>query len=560
MENLIIGIINTSLFLFLVLINIFLCFAFGNYFIKKVIPPNSDQQSFNSKDFNIIVLLGFIIICNLLSFVNFFFKINYLIFITLIILSLFSLKNYKSILLVKKNYKIYFYCLITILFFSKISMISYFASDTGYYHVPTIRIYNDHNTIFGLANLFPQYGFNNLNFYYSSMITGNPFLLRFFAVPTVLFFFIISLYVFNCRKEYNNNFIFLILLGGHFYFNTKYLSSITPDFYVNCLSLIIFSEIYLKTIIKKDLSEKSFIFILLLAVAIVTIKLSSIFLSSLIILYLFIFYNKKFLFKKFKKLLFLISIILIIFFTKNILYSGGLFFPTNVVVFDLLWSVPNEISQYFLSWIKSFAKNPNLIPEKVLINYDWIYIWLKKTDKIFILSLLASFLLYLSNIIINPNQIIFRNKKLNFLICIYLLSIVFWFLNAPDIRFSLMQNIFLFILVVHLNQIYKSKFNNLISKLSIPAFFIVCIYAFVYLNFINIYLNYQKLEFKHGWRSIKNYKYNLKRYEEVNGLNFYFIEGYCWFEKTLCTSGGQYFDYKTKVKKFYKNYIIYLEK
>ena len=123
-----------------------------------------------------------------------------------------------------------------------------------------------------------------------------------------------------------------------------------------------------------------------------------------------------------------------------------------------------------------------------------------------------------------------------------------------------MQNIFLFILVVHLNQIYKSKFNNLISKLSIPSLFIVCIYAFVYLNFINIYLNYQKLEFKHGWRSIKNYKYNLKRYEEVNGLNFYFIEGYCWFEKTLCTSGGQYFDYKTKVKKFYKNYIIYLEK
>ena len=43
-------------------------------------------------------------------------------------------------------------------------MISYFASDTGYYHIPTIKIYNDYNTIFGLANLFPQYGFNNLNF------------------------------------------------------------------------------------------------------------------------------------------------------------------------------------------------------------------------------------------------------------------------------------------------------------------------------------------------------------------------------------------------------------
>ena len=87
-------------------------------------------------------------------------------------------------------------------------MISYFASDTGYYHIPIIKIYNDYNTIFGLANLFPQYGFNNLNFYYSAMITANPFLLRFFALPTVLFFFIVSIYIYNSRKNYNNNFIF----------------------------------------------------------------------------------------------------------------------------------------------------------------------------------------------------------------------------------------------------------------------------------------------------------------------------------------------------------------
>ena len=439
-------------------------------------------------------------------------------------------------------------------------MISYFASDTGYYHIPIIKIYNDYNTIFGLANLFPQYGFNNLNFYYSAMITANPFLLRFFALPTVLFFFIVSIYIYNCRKNYNNNFIFLILLGGHFYFNAKYLSSITPDFYVNCLSLIIFSEIYINTIVKnRDLDDKPFIFILFLSVAIITVKLSSIFFSLSTILYIFIFYKKKFFSKKFLRLFSLIAFILIIFFFKNILYSGSLFFPTNLGTFNFLWSVPNEISEYFLSWIKSFARDPSLVPEKVLSNYDWISIWFKSTDKIFILSLLASILIYLSNIITNLNQIILKNKKINFLIFIYLLSILFWFFNAPDIRFSLMQNIFIFILVINLNKIYNKELNSLITKLSLPALFAVFLYTFIYLNLINIYLNFQKLEFKNGWRTINNYEYNLKSHKKINGLDIYFIEGYCWFEKSLCTSGGQYLNYKTNVKKFSKNYIIYLK-
>ena len=38
MENLLLDIINTSLFSLLVLINIILCFTFGNYTLKRIIP------------------------------------------------------------------------------------------------------------------------------------------------------------------------------------------------------------------------------------------------------------------------------------------------------------------------------------------------------------------------------------------------------------------------------------------------------------------------------------------------------------------------------------------
>ena len=293
MENLLINIVNTSLFALLVLINIILCFTFGSYVLKKTFPLEANYQFLEKKNSSIIIIIGFIIICSSLSVINLFFKINYLIFIILLMILVFNLKKYYKNFLIKKKYKIYLIYLIIILFLSKISMISYFTSDTGYYHIPTIKIYNDYNTIFGLANLFPQYGFNNLNFYYSSMITANPLLLRYFSVPTVVFFFITSLYIFKSRKEYKNKFTFLILLGGHFYVNVKYLSSIAPDFYVNCICLIIFSEIYILLINKKRPSTQTLLQLIFLSIMIITIKLSSIFFSFLIISYLLIFYKKK---------------------------------------------------------------------------------------------------------------------------------------------------------------------------------------------------------------------------------------------------------------------------
>lgn len=560
MESLIINIANTSLFLLLVLINITLCLVFGEYFLKKLTLSKSNYEISENKNTCIAIIIGFTVICSLLSFVNLFLKINYLIFVISLIIFLLALKKYKANYLIKKKYITYTIYLIIILFLSKISMISYFASDTGYYHAPVVKIYNNYNTIFGLANLFPQYGFNNLNFYYSSMITANPFLLRFFSVPTVVFFFITSLYLYSCRKEYNNKFTFLILLGGHFYINVKYLASIAPDFYVNCICLIIFSEIYIQSIIKKDISNQSLIQITFLSIIIITIKLSSAFFSLSIISFLLIFYKKKFLSYIFVRVFFFILVLLIIFFSKNILYSGSLFFPTGIGTFELLWSVPKELSNDILGWVKSFARNPNSVPEEVLINYDWIYIWFQNTDKIFLLSIFSSIFIYLLNLLAYPKEIILKNKKLNYLIFIYFFSIIFWFLNAPDTRFSLMLNVFLFLLVIDINLIYKKKLNNLILKLSKPVLSIVFIYAFVYLNFINIYLNHNKLEFKNGWRSINNHEFKLKNYEVINGLNFYFIEGYCWFEETLCTSGGKYFNYKTKVKNLKNNFIIYLEK
>ena len=421
MENFLINIFNTTLFSLLVLINIILCFAVGEYFLKKTTSSEFNYQISFNKNTYIAVIIGFTIICSLLSFINLFLKINYLIFIIFIIISLFPLAKYKSNFLITKKYKTYAVYLIIILFLSKISMISYFASDTGYYHIPVIKIYNDYNTIFGLANLFPQYGFNNLNFYYSAMITANPFLLRFFSLPTVVFFFITSLYIFSCKKEYKSKFTFLILLGGHFYINVRYLSSIAPDFYVNCLCLVIFSEIYIQSIVKKNISDQSLLQIIFLSIIIITIKLSSIFFSLSIISFLLTFYGRNFLSYKFIKFFILIFILLIIFFSKNILYSGSLLFPTGIGTFDLLWSVPKELSLNSLSWIKSFARNPNSVPEEVLLNYEWIYIWFQNTDKIFLLSIFSSISIYLLNLLAYPKEIILKNKKLNYLI-LYIFS------------------------------------------------------------------------------------------------------------------------------------------
>ena len=145
MENLLINIVNTLLFTLLVLTNIILCFTFGNYVLRKTFPLKSDYQVLENKNLSITVIFGFIIICSLLSIINLFFKINYSIFIILLIILIFSLKKFYKKFLIKKKYKTYLIYLIIILFLSKISMISYFTSDTGYYHIPTIKIYDISN-------------------------------------------------------------------------------------------------------------------------------------------------------------------------------------------------------------------------------------------------------------------------------------------------------------------------------------------------------------------------------------------------------------------------------
>ena len=80
MENLLINIVNTSLFGILVLINIILCFAFGNYVLRKIFRFETNYQFLENKNISITVIIGFIIICSFLSIINLFFKINYLIF------------------------------------------------------------------------------------------------------------------------------------------------------------------------------------------------------------------------------------------------------------------------------------------------------------------------------------------------------------------------------------------------------------------------------------------------------------------------------------------------
>ena len=159
-------------------------------------------------------------------------------------------------------------------------------------------------------------------------------------------------------------------------------------------------------------------------------------------------------------------------------------------------------------------------------------------------------LIYLIYFVANPKYIIFKNKKLNYLIFVYFFSIIFWFLYVPDIRFSLMLNVFLFLLVIDINLIYKKKLNNLIFNLSIPALSIIFIYTFIYLNFINIYLNHKTLVFKGGWRSIDNHDFKLKC-DEL-GVNFINLNHNCENNNPISLSAYLRLN---EISKNYKHFI-----
>ena len=363
-----------------------------------------------------------------------------------------------------------------------------FVFDSGNYHTQNIKWIREWSVVRGLGNLQPQLGFNPMFFPLSALFTLDfmAFGKKILIYPiNAITYSIILLELLQRQKRYfsidiTKSAFFLAIFLISLLFVPFRISSPSPD--IICTSLIIATIILF---FENDRSTILPALILLLP----TYKLSSV---LVVILLGFWFIKNR---TRTSSVIILVLALLIYFpfFVRNYYLTGYLIFPfAHIDLFDTVWKVPKSSVLIEYDVIKSWARQPNNLD---IVNYplsQWVPIWWKRTDILNQLLALSYFLPFLCI----PLGLYFQRKK-HLLLSVFLCATaLFWFFNAPDVRFAfgfifVSIGVFIF-LVAHFFKDSLSKRRKLIFPL-ITVIWLLGILFFHRSHFQNIFKNPEQL-------------------------------------------------------------------
>ena len=458
------------------------------------------------KNFFLDVFLGFVNISFIVTIIHFFFKINQFISIFIFILGIiffFYKKNISSIRLFKIE-NIYFCGIIILLI--PIFLSQKYHEDFGYYHLPYAISFLEEKIIFGFANIDNSFVYNSiwLNLYSIFFINDKNF--NFLTLPSFLLFLSFILFSFNQlilnNKKLISDYYLLITL---FYFILKFtrISEFGVDLPASIFSILaIYYFLRFSENVSKTSKTEYFFLILIFSIFSILVKLSTI---PIILLptFLYVKYFKDLKFDIFKLNFFFIYILLITFFFQQFIYTGCLFFPSNLTCLEVSWFSEDNINlskqlELINKGYFSLAKDI-YTPEEYLKNFNWLSFWIKRNFiEIFehLITIIVPILLFL----------IFQKKKtdykfiLNNKLGIYfflILGLLFWLNFSPIYRFA----IYLFVTLI-----FVLLIKSLISKNFSQKFFLVFVTTFIFFSFSknaerlskvdNIFLGISKIDNK----------------------------------------------------------------
>ena len=446
------------------------------------------------KDFFLEIFLGFILITFLITVVHFFFKINLLISVlvlTLGVLLFFFKGKFKKSRLFKItdiNYFVIFLLLIPIFLSQK------YHEDFGYYHLPYAIGFIEEKIIFGFANIDQSYVYNSiwLNLYSIFFLSDKNF--DFLTLPSFLIYLCFILFSYHQIISKNEKTISdYFLLTAVFYFILKFtrISEFGVDLPATIFSVlsiyyfIKFSEIDLK----KERKEYFFL-TLIFSVFAILIKLSAI---PVILLSLFL-YFKYFKVLKFEilKLKFLfIYFLFIAFFIQQFIFTGCIFFPSNLTCLNVSWFNEENInlSKQLELINKSYSSvGENVItPKEYLKNFNWFSYWFKRNYIEILehlLTIIIPVILFLLSQKKKTNNKLVLNNKLG-LYFFLILGLLFWLNFSPVYRFA----IYLFLTLIFILFV-----DNLISRVFSKKVFIIFIITFVSFNCLKNIMRLTKVD------------------------------------------------------------------
>ena len=438
---------------------------------------------------------GFVIVIGLLQIISIFLPVSSATFIILsLIAALFGVMHYKSVI---RKFSLLYEELITprgilsllaILFL--LSAVAYSAnrevlhSDTFIYHFNAVKWIREYAAVPGLANLHSRLGFNSSFFLFAAFTeTGlnqghsSHIALSFMmAVCLIQWFFIIS----NPREQVTKK-IFCMLttlfLVNHIISQID-ITSLSTDYPMAVLTLVF-------CLILLDKIKYKMLLLLPLSAVIFTIKLSGMLTIGIALIMLagyilFVKYEdrstRKPLIKMYSISFGLLCFVVAGFMIRNAIVSGWLVYPFPVGNLHLPWSVPTPYVKDMMDWIKSYPKIPGGASPTTIRENDFIF-WFTQWYSQFKLSAefnilcVSLFLLALSLFQTTSfGKFIYARLNILVLVLFSVISILFWFISAPELRFG---SIYFFILFAgSAVLLYEGSKHKNVLKILVYAIFI----------------------------------------------------------------------------------------
>lgn len=299
--------------------------------------------------------------------------------------------------------------------------------DYGFYHNTYLNWLNQENIVLGLANLNFRFGYTGSSYLLGAFFNFYPYYGNGYIFTSSIFFvFLIFLFI-NKIDLKNNTFLnifnILILYVVIKYILVETLGDVSPDKIASCLLIFL---IY--NIIKNSYIEKSNNYQLSFIVLAVLVTLGPLTWFLVILFFTILIYENSSDFKNKYKLIFYLFFLCTIYAVLNFLKSGNIFYPIIFPIIDTFFTVYSDQAHY---QIQNFPKGYPDGMEWVLPTLK-ITIYSNKFVTLYLISLIS--LVFLS--LTRYRTFLFNNKIILKLNLILILTIIFWFFNAPVIRYA----------------------------------------------------------------------------------------------------------------------------
>ena len=399
------------------------------------------------------VWLGFCVLLGVVEVVHLLLPIDYTITLICAVIGLWGYITDKSPLLanvkaIVRKYPIATFVSLVVLFcWCLRSMEAPTMYDSGLYHFGSVRWLNEYAIVPGLGNLHWRLALNQSYFGFLAILNLAPYWGKGYALGGLFLLLLTAGTVLDLSKAQPR--VWRWLFGGVLLSYLCLLAGITanplPDTAVSIIEITIFLLLYKTlTLPRRSEQEKQSLHILLmfLIFTVATIKLSSVGFALgsflLVVFDMITSRSRQLLNRGVVRTLIVLFLFIVIHIGRGYLLSGAPFFPSPIGgVWSLPWAVEVGVAQNESQLIYAWAKQPGVnLAHEVGTGFGWLPHWLNSVPKTIVFLFVTSTLLLL---IASFKPFIVKKeleaRKAHLLLVPIILSLLFWFFTAPDIRF-----------------------------------------------------------------------------------------------------------------------------